>query len=93
MKEFLFSLTHKFDKHNSALVLQYTNIHRKSANTLDQNISKNLHTPHTVLLKHSVILMLVSVVLLSHVLLLLVHVPLIVFLHYGLYVDLSVPLT
>ena len=27
------------------------------------------------------------------VLLLLVHVPLIVFLHYGLYVDLSVPLT
>ena len=36
--------------------------------------------------------MLVSIVLLSHVLLLLVHVPLIVFLHYGLYVDLSVPL-
>ena len=33
------------------------------------------------------------VMLFSRVLLLLVHVPLIVFLHCGLYVDLSVPLT
>ena len=35
----------------------------------------------------------VSAACLSHVLLLLVHVPLIVFLHYGLYVDVSLPLS
>ena len=69
--------------------LRYTKLTSIILSKSSHTNKEDTHHTYTALLKHSV----VSVVLLFHVLLLLVHVPLIVFLHYGLYVDLSVPLT
>ena len=73
--------------HGRGLITKLSNV-QSYVNIAISKLSNSAN--NIIALQHSV-----SVVLwvFSHVLLLLVHVLLIVFLHYGLYVDLSVPLT